>query len=442
MASGPSASLFSLPLPSWHQPQSARVARYEPRKRRKRHVDWGEDDDDYDDEDAAADGETTDAVSASDDAPTGSTLILSPDEAHQYRVAGLSFDKEIPKGNFPHGPAPENSRSTHTQSVVLKGLASLSPPVYPPQGVTATQQGNLRLHHLAVLTAILHRCLLEGDYIRAGRAWGLILREEYAGVPIDVRSGGRWGIGAEILLRRDLQLSQMASRHQRVNEEAHNSDTRLQPSFTRKGFEDAKLYYERLIIQHPYRKTAPDSVSSMNFYPAMYGLWIYITQEESKMALEGQPDDDDDAYEENSHHEDAMSDIEFSSSSRHRQTRISKVKQKELEQAQQIAARIDELIVSPPYSDSPELLELRGMVSLWIADLFVASLPQAGFSESNSVEESHDSIFARREQRLAIEKRQSELQRSREFFEKAQQRRKGVAYSFQRLHIEDGSPSL
>ncbi|OGM44684.1 hypothetical protein ABOM_007438 [Aspergillus bombycis] len=433
MASVPSASAFSLPIPSWQQPQSARVARYESRKRRKDYYGW-------DTEDDVFEGDTTDA--GSEIAPSGASLILSPEEAHQYRIAGLSFDRELPGGHFPHGPAKDETASNRRKDNVMKGLSSLTPPVYPPQ--SAAYQGNLRLQHLAVLSSILHRCLLDRDYIRAGRAWGLILREEFQGSPIDVRAEGRWGIGAEILLRRDRQHSDHASGSARAIKNGQKSEV---PGlyFTRQGFEAAKQYYERLVVQYPFRKTAPDFTSSLHFYPAMFGLWVYVTQEESNAARQDIRNRQEVAPKEDS--DDAASDLESSDgSSQEMQSLIADIRAIELHEAQKIAARMDEVLVSPPYSDSPELLELRGMVSLWIGDLFMSSLAHRmedtdGFDDTDLIpgEGFQNSIQARREQRLADEKRRSEVEKAQDFFDKAKQRGKGMTSTLEDLHIDDNA---
>lgn len=433
----PSASFFSLPLAPWQQPQSVRAARYEPRKRRRGLDDWGDEDD--------RDGETTDAGSVSEAPATGPSLVLSPDEAHQYRIAGLSFDRELPGGNFPHAPAKEEPLERTTEKSVLKELAAMSPPLYIPQ--SPAQRGNLRFQHLAVMTAILHRCLLEGDFVRAGRAWGLLLREEVGGHPVDVRQEGRWGIGAEILLRRDLQISQQAPGVADGEENQQTARGGPKALFTRKGFEDAKKYYERLILQYPYRKAAPNAISSITFYPAMFGLWIYVVQEESNVARETLQLADENSSESLSDDEDTVSRSDLAKSGEGRQKLVLAARTSELEEAKQIAARMDELMVSPPYSDSPELLRLRGMVSLWIGDLFVASVSHEETErdvstdrESVPIDESPEAILARREMRLAMEKRDTEVEKSKEWFEKARLRSKGVTSSLADFHIRDTPP--
>jgi hypothetical protein len=57
-----------------------------------------------------------------------------------------------------------------------------------------------------------------------------------------------------------------------------------------------------------------------------------------------------------------------------------------------------------------------------------------------TMDELPSTIQARREQRLANEKRQAEVQKSLEFFEKAQKRGRSVAYNLEHFHIDDGSP--
>ena len=432
MANIPSASAFSLPLPPWKQPRSLRVAHSEPKKRKKDPNDWGDIDEDV---------ETERSDDDSEGMTPSSSLILSPDEARQYRAAGLSFDKELPGGFFPHAPAREDLPRRQTSRGILNSLASLSPPIYPPQ--SAAQQGYLRHQHLGVLTTILHRCLLRRDYIRAGRAWGLILREEFGSRPIDVRTGGRWGIGAEILLRQGRQMSDISSGLGKEDEALQGSGRTSGICFTREGFENAKGYYETLIIQHPYRKASPNAISPLHFYPAMFGLWIYVVQEESKVAREGLDRNHEDSPDEEQPDDEDMRN--HSASRRRRQVLIAATRETELEQAQQIAARMDEVVVSPPYSDSRELLELRGMVSLWIADLFVLCVPQKETddydsmdnSDTASTEDLAGSIQERRELRIASEKKKAEVEKSRKFFEKATGRSRGVSHGLEDLHIGD-----
>ncbi|OGE53570.1 hypothetical protein PENARI_c007G00672 [Penicillium arizonense] len=425
MASAPSASVFSLPLPPWLQPSGTRVSQYD---RQKRSAKWSEDD---------LHGEETDFASATESEPAGPPLVLTPNESHQYRIAGFPFHAELPGGNFPHQPAKDEPVTKVKAPGHLRALADLSPPIYPPQSV---QEGNIRFQHLGVLTTILHRCMLQGDYARAGRAWGLILREEYRGFRMDVRNEARWGIGAEILLRRDQQEAPPSAGASM----APDATVATSLTSTTKGFAEAKEYYERLILNHPYMKSSPHSISSLHFYPAMFGLWVYVSQEESNTARKDialRQEDESDGF---SDDEDPETELEHGQMPRNKTaTAISKVRLRELEQAQQIAARMDQLLISPPFSDSPELLELRGMVSLWIGDLFLSALVTPVDEEDKDpdrmlMDEAPGSLEARRAQRLATEKKEAEVQKSIEFFGKAKKRGRSVAYNLESLHIDDG----
>lgn len=184
MAPQPSASLFALPLPPWLQPASSHAAQSD-RKRKN------------EDSEGETDGNTVD-ITSDTETEAGPSLVLTPNESHQYRIAGHPFHKSLPEG-FPHKPPKDENVKRNTTANQLRGLAELPTPIYPPQSV---QETNLRFQHLGVLTAIVHRCMLEGDYVRAGRAWGMVLRENYRSFSMDVRNEDRWGVGAEILLRR------------------------------------------------------------------------------------------------------------------------------------------------------------------------------------------------------------------------------------------------
>lgn len=432
MAPALAASNLSLPLPPWLLPTSARVHQYDGDvRKRKKSEDW------TDEETDGAD--TTDAASVTDSVPAGQSLVLTPNESHQYRIAGLPFDQELPGVHFPHGPPKDEYTFRYNlPSNLLDDLSFLNPPIFPPQA--GAYQGHLRLQHLGVLTTILHRCLLQGDYTRAGRAWGLILREEFRGYPMDVRSGGRWGIGAEILLRRGQQDVSDNAGHSSHNNSSVENNTPL--PFTDNGFKQAKEYYERLILNHPYSKTAPHAVTALHFYPAMFGLWVYVAQEQSKVAIRKALNREQSS----DHHSEAEENSSVDFDDRESSAALTApIRARELDQAQQIASRMDSLLGSPPYSDSPELLELRGMVSLWIGDLTVSSLPTSSGDveldpDAMDMDDTPDILETRRAHRKAVETRQMEVQKSKEFFQKAQYRGRSVAYNLEHFHLDDSSP--
>ncbi|KAK2741532.1 hypothetical protein FQN55_008286 [Onygenales sp. PD_40] len=419
------SSYFTLPLAPWQQPASFRVSKYEPRNRGRNHKDVeGYSDDDGTSNGSASDGEAS-AGEGENESGARSSMILTPNEAHQYRVAGQPFHKELPRGKYPHALPPSDKKGRVTRRAIETELSQLSPPVFTYQPASQT---SLRLQHLAVITTILHRCLLEGDYIRAGRAWGLILRDGVRGHNIDPRAGGRWGIGAEILLRSDSHPSATDASARSTGmgyEENHYSQRQW---FTRSGFERAKRYYERLALDYPYRKAAPGALGPLDFYPAMYGLWISLVQEESQAAREaaleiGGMDD----YDPSADNMSISSDLPRHNNQKN--DMIAEARQKELAEAEQIAAELDGLLVSPPYSDSYELLRLRGMISLWIGDLYVSSVSpeendtsMGGFGDQTMASDDDgqmNSILARMEHGLGMERKTAEVERANGFFGKA-----------------------
>ncbi|KAI4742069.1 hypothetical protein E4T50_07493 [Aureobasidium sp. EXF-12298] len=329
----PTAHHFT-PVYPLHEPQqSFRSKQYAPPRKRKRHQNL-DDDDESDDPDSHIN-----PVQPS---------VSSHDINDPYRVAGWSENIPLPGSSFPHAPAVKQKTRQPLSNNLQKDLAALNPPLYvPPPSEQDTTQ-SLRRHHLGVLTTILHTSLLKHDFVRAGRAWGMILRTNIHGRPLDVRTHGRWGIGAEILMRKsspDTNSQEMLENAKMISDQ---------------GFDAAKDYYERLILQFPFQKTNPNAISSLTFYPAMFGLCIYEIQQKCNRALENirksSPDMD-------------HSDSELASDP----DQESAVKRSELNSAASLAARMDELMLSPPFDTYPPLLQLRGSVALWLADLYTAT---------------------------------------------------------------------
>src|SRR5690349_5044053 len=119
MSSFQSTSFFSLPLRPWQQPLSVRAAKYDPRKRRRKNEDVlnsGEEEEkggdasdtsgsasDKDDREDVNDESSRSARgSGRPMSAAASPILLSPDEAHQYRIAGHPQDEDLPGGHFPH----------------------------------------------------------------------------------------------------------------------------------------------------------------------------------------------------------------------------------------------------------------------------------------------------------------------------------------------------
>ncbi|KAI9795109.1 MAG: hypothetical protein M1816_000131 [Peltula sp. TS41687] len=382
----PSSQYFSVPLPARDRVRTLRAS-HDPSRRNKcrRRANPTEEAEDEDGglSDGANNGPSTPAP-AVDAQPTRtpwSALTTDADTVAQYRVAGYSGLEAPLPSHFPHRGGLDCKTRAMTRNDTANELSKLGPPLFVP--APSLHPKSLALQHLSVLTAVMYRCLLEGEYTRAGRAWGMLLRTEMRGRAIDLRSEGRWGIGAEVLLREARRPSEEVG-HDREDDDDDDADSsdnsdvddadkpkaardRSRPGswFTREGFKRAKEYYERLILQYPYDKRWAHKVNSLHFYLAMFGLWIYMTQQEreERTTRITRSSAGDVAWDQEQTGSDSAEEI----------------RERELLEAESIASRMDELMLSPPYLDSPELWHLRGMVALWMADLHlptVSALPQ------------------------------------------------------------------
>ena len=327
-------AIFTTPFKSSHPSQSARPPSSRPRNRGNKRKRSNTTDQDRKEQDNSLSDES--ASSSPEDAPNlDYTAVLSPLEKIQRRLAGHPFDQPVPPPPFPH--------------TVIKDHHSGHPAEDPKSSHSSTPR-SLHAQHLAVLTTIIHRSMISQDYARAARAMGLLLRDQTVASYAPIRNKGFMGIAAEILLRQ--------------NQDPHAA--RSPPEFiSPMNLENAKRFYETLIIRHPYHKSWPDSVNAIDFYLAMFNVWIYA------VCVSGADHDS------------------ISSSPRSDQLDSqSLAKVRELEQANQIATRMDECMTTLPYMDEPELIRLRAMVDLWLADLYetchASTLPLDQVSNTNS----------------------------------------------------------
>ncbi|KAL8776856.1 MAG: hypothetical protein Q9213_008105 [Squamulea squamosa] len=281
--------------------------------------------------------------SAPADPPSSSGLSLNRVAAEEYRIPGQPINQELHPFPFPHASVKKKAGSIlrSQRSEVSPSADSESSYDSPEIGdddqtekvakSKSSLNGGLRQQHYSVLTCILHRCLMEKDYMRASRAWGMLLRLEVHGHPLDIRLHGRWGIGAEILLHGG----------------GSSDDTQLSVESLMK----AKDYYERLILQYPYRKYTADNVSSLTFYPVMFGVWIYAVQLRYENTLQENVLDSHTA------------------------------RQAAVKEANEIVTKLSELLISPPYSDHSGLWKTQGMLYQWLSQL----LHQSRTSDEDSL---------------------------------------------------------
>ncbi|KAL1800648.1 hypothetical protein ACET3X_000990 [Alternaria dauci] len=343
-------------------------------------------------------------LEADDETQPGATVQSHASSAApgiaQLRVAGLlpSQEHQVPPPPFPHAPA-SVAEPHHVPVNVHEEMARPPSRLYAvnatsKSGVVHGQPETQKKAHLDSLSTLMHCCLLKGDYERAGRAWGMILRTQVAGGrPVDPRNHGRWGIGAEIALRRGPQT---------LNEHR----------FSEQGFELAREYYNRIIIQHPNRKLQRHAVDERAFYPPMFSLWIYEVCEKSKRA---RTELRDDSANQTRSSRSMSVDSSLSKGPDDLSAKEEAIQREELIQALEIAERLDQVIMSPPFDRQPSLLELRGNVALWISDLTMGKMG----SDEDWDMDLHVSSSSISDQLRRLAKAHQELLAAQEFFERA-----------------------
>ena len=270
--------------------------------------------------------------------PITETVISMPKQQISDELATLKAPLNIATGRLPTSSAEETTSSI-----------------------------GLRQHHLKIMIAVLHRSLLERNYIRAGRAWAMLLRAEQHGQSMDLRTGDRWGVGAEILMQRKSQIAQETLPHKFGDSSMSNFSLCTEPE----NIDKVKEYYERILLQYPYRKAAPNVLGALSFSIAMFSLWIHTVKEWSLVASMSNGSFNEDIDEAEAEADGNVRSSSASAVEPYRYHKNGNVKEDSLKIALEIAARLDGLLVSPPYSDNAQLWKLCGEVSLWIADLSV-----------------------------------------------------------------------
>jgi len=331
-------------------------------------------------------------------------------EVAQLRTAGLSHDQDdqIPASPFPHS-AGSPKTDYYGPKQIEQEIAKSPIRLYTVDAGWKGDSASLRTRHLNVLTAVMHRCLLDGDYERAGRAWGMLLRTQIAGGHhVDPRNHERWGIGAEILLRRRPAPPANVEAGQAPDQQSLSENM-----FSEEGFVLAREYYERLVIQYPYRKLNAKAVDERSFYPAMFSLWIFEVNEKSRRARKStQPS--------RTRSRSQSHDSVLGQSADDIRAREDAIQVEELARATEIAERLDQLVASPPFDKQANLLELRGQVCLWISSLLAGNDEDEEDWDMDTVDNSREDDSVSDEARLTrIANRERELKQAQQFFEKA-----------------------
>ncbi|KAF2637464.1 hypothetical protein P280DRAFT_472174 [Massarina eburnea CBS 473.64] len=311
-------------------------------------------------------------------------------------------------------PSTPSSSRVPSNAKIQEGIAGLEPAVYAADVTSRSdavggksEKSGLRRSHLDVLTTVMHRCLLEGHYDRASRAWGLILRSQVpGGKHIDPRNHGRWGIGAELLLRHKSRTN--SNEHEHEHESNHDDEE----PYSREAFDLARNYYERFIVQYNHLRTLPNAVDSRVFYPALFSVWIRDILDQSEQARKRY-------RKEHQHRSSSLvdSDDDSTAPSKEARDREAAIQAEELSSARQLCEKLDSEMKAPPYDKLPGLLCLRANVGLWISDLLLSS-DEAEEEDDNNDNHSFESA-SRKPKRYARSLR--ELETSLGYFKRAEE---------------------
>jgi len=307
-------------------------------------------------ESGADDEDSQDPAVSPGDRLTGSFVSLSRDQASQYRLAGIRPGTELPKAPFPHREPSKAKPSSHDIS------GSRISAAFPKE----PEQIGLRQRHLNVLTTAIHHALLKGDYQRAGKAWAMLLRSGSSAVRLvdttmDLHKDGQWGIAAEILLRR--KPSSQHEQSEAWTREQEVPTPNSEPVVSQEGLLAARNFYERLIVQYPIHPNR--SNIQIEFYLALYSLWIYDVSEKAKskrqrLVQRDRTEIQSDDFDEDSGQSDRDELVTLE---------LGQIQANEIQDARQIASRLDDLLSLPPYDKDARLLHLRGSIALWMGDL-------------------------------------------------------------------------
>ncbi|EEY14696.1 conserved hypothetical protein [Verticillium alfalfae VaMs.102] len=242
--------------------------------------------------------------------------------------------------------------------------------------------------------------LARGDILAAKRAFGLLMRSRVSGKPVDIRRNHYWELGAEILMREPVSEENAAwaptddsdmSQERRRKKQQHRYPISNVPQ--------VKEYFQGLIRNYPHHLGARKAASALQFWPAQVSYEISQMHAQHTAALDDlgadaerwETDPDMDMYNEGADDEFDSEDRDpfhpdDSSRGRPRRARCvvdarksgmrqrgDEIRAKTLDGNAAISpSRMDKLLDSSARSRrSPELQRLRGIVSLYIADLLV-----------------------------------------------------------------------
>ncbi|KAK4450707.1 hypothetical protein QBC34DRAFT_378981 [Podospora aff. communis PSN243] len=254
---------------------------------------------------------------------------------------------------------------------------------------------------LGVLSTAVRRFLGEGDIDSAARAFGLLARATVDGKEVDLRMERYWELGAEILMREaEMRVDVERGREWDgvMNGEGEggmgmgvgmDGDGGRERGHKEEGRERVATFYASLVRQHPWNESHQGSVSSLEFHQEFFGCQMERVHAMHARGLErvedelrmGRFDWGEGGYEEEEEEDADMDEMDVDGDEEGRynkrearfERKLRRAKDKlqrtALARMRELENMMDKSMMEPPFSTYPDLWRLKGMVSLYIADL-------------------------------------------------------------------------
>jgi len=379
-------SFFKTPLYHWHTHESRPNPNRSRDKRKRYEAEDDDDDDDARSSEGVAEGGTEGWGSEPGYENEPVTDRPSWTSVNQVTDASSSLSlrepdpKLLPKRPTNPRLLTRDHRLQHNIQTLAKHNLFL-----PPRKPSA-----LRTRHEAILNTILHKSILTRDWARAKRAFGLLIRGDW----VDIRKV--WVIGSDLLLR---------SMEQHDGKDSQDRYLKQQYEFQKRKTEMQNIeYLRRLILQFPYvglrlGQTLPKGsdaefttfaaaraeaeqvkrqkqkdmgkmhyASAIAFWPVLVagllGSSEYLAVEGGKAPNDHQEEGALEHREFGGEGEQQGEDRYYLSPSQDLFSPTHPCKIKE---------HLEEIMITPPWSDDVRLWCMRGMICLWLADLEIST---------------------------------------------------------------------
>ncbi|KAL6402853.1 hypothetical protein AUP68_12180 [Ilyonectria robusta] len=302
-------------------------------------------------------------------------LSHPPGMVHQFATAGLTEMDEDPSQlvpDFPHRSLRPGApgRNVEPDSEADEPEADENGKASGGKKKKTTTRERGRGGHYEVLLQSVHQFLDQGDIDKAARGYGLLLQLRPGGMPVDVRRHSLWAIGAEILMRQGEQPI--------VDGEATDDDDHLSATLgglrrwgRAANMNKVKAYFDTLTQQHPYDYKHPRAVCAVDFWVAMLSCEIYNAHTEHILALDRTVSATLDESPQSFGADDSFGSEEPEEREAQLQRRKEELRLQALATMRAITKKMDTVMQDLPYSRNHQLLRLRAMASLYVADLVV-----------------------------------------------------------------------